>query len=520
MDLIPPGAQPSAVQDSRPAQTRLEARSSGGSWSPVAALPLWPVLLSALLTGGVAFWGITGPEMWYDEAASVSAADRPLGSLLRLLRDVDAVHALYYLVMQPWVSVFGISELSMRTPSSIAVIIAAAAATHLSMIYARRWMPDRIVAVGLSTSVVIAVLPGFTWTAQEARGYAMGAMAATAALWCFELWRETRSSRWLVAFALMQAAAIGFTLYAITVLLVYTLRCLPLRRSDLLKGLAAIAAVALAVVPLLLLGASQSAQVSWIQLDMSAVLPRMTRNVFFLSSVNRGGPWSEVSRTVAPWLGVLIVVLILIGMARGPGRKPMAWLAAYVLTPMVVVLGAQMLGGQYFQERYFAFTAPALMVLLGLALGAVRWRPVMAAAVTAIVVLAAPSLLAQNVHDAKQGDNYETAAQLIATTDTVIFMEDSTRGALISYPQDKEIADPMLAEHRVPAANLWGTNHPDHRAWTIDPTGSVSVVSYKRNENHEVVLRHLYEIGCTFRDQDRDTGLLISRVDCPAPAAG
>ena len=96
---------------------------------------LLPVL-AAVLTAAVAFWGMTVPQFWFDEAATISATNRPFGSLLRLLQDVDAVHGLYYVLMHPWVALFGTSELAMRAPSALALTLAAPLITQVAMTYA------------------------------------------------------------------------------------------------------------------------------------------------------------------------------------------------------------------------------------------------------------------------------------------------------------------------------------------------------------------------------------------------
>lgn len=98
-------------------------------------LPRWPIALALALSFGTAFWGIAQPEFWHDEVATISAVTRPFPELLQMLRNVDAVHALYYVLMHPWAAVFGTSELAMRTPSAIALILMSGFLTRTTM----RW---------------------------------------------------------------------------------------------------------------------------------------------------------------------------------------------------------------------------------------------------------------------------------------------------------------------------------------------------------------------------------------------
>ncbi|MBY0442063.1 MAG: hypothetical protein K2Q25_08030, partial [Mycobacteriaceae bacterium] len=78
------------------------------------------------------------PSFWFDEAATVAAADRSEIDLLRLLLNFDAVHGLYYLVMRAWLSWVPINEFTARLPSAIAVGVAAAGLLVLTKLVADR----------------------------------------------------------------------------------------------------------------------------------------------------------------------------------------------------------------------------------------------------------------------------------------------------------------------------------------------------------------------------------------------
>ncbi len=495
---------------------------SAAAEAPAASRPLpwWPAVLAAAVTGAVAFWGISVPQYWFDEAATVSATDRPFGSLLRLLRDVDAVHALYYIVMQPWVAVFGVSETAMRAPSALALTFAALLLTRVAMAYARRWFPQRIVATGLSAGLVFAVLPGISWSGQEARGYAMAVFASVAALWFFERFREKGGPGNLVGFALLQACAIGFSLYAASAVVLYVVRAATWGRRPFLQVLAAAAAIAVAVIPLGLLAMSQSKQVGWIDLTVREVVERGLLSTVPISPVNRGGPMGAVAAELAPWLMVLIVLILAAGLVRGPGRRAILWTLAFPVLPLASVLVAQLLGMQLFQERYFTYALPFLVLALALSLAAVRWLPAIVLLTAAVLLLSLPSLLGQNTYDAKRADNYQDAAELVEQADTAIFMDRAARAVLIAYPPEHEIADPMLQEDRVSADNLYGLNRPGYESWEIDTVGPTAVVSNKKNGYHEAVLSNLAKNGCTVTDRDTDTRFRITLLDCPDPAAG
>jgi hypothetical protein len=43
----------------------------------------------------IGMWGISGASFWRDEAATLSATRRPLGSLWHMLSRTDVVHGIY-----------------------------------------------------------------------------------------------------------------------------------------------------------------------------------------------------------------------------------------------------------------------------------------------------------------------------------------------------------------------------------------------------------------------------------------
>lgn len=479
-----------------------------------AELPWWPAMMAAALSGAVAFWGLTKPQFWFDETATISAVERPLSSLVHMLSTIDAVHGLYYLIMYPWAAVFGTSELSMRTPSAIALMIAALLTTRIGMRYAKTYIPERTVFVGLTVAVIGAVLPGLTWTGQEARGYACAIMCIAVAWWCFERYMTSHNGLLIVGFALALAAATGFSLYSAFLLPVFLIRVIPLGLKHIVHfGIAGILVV-IACVPLAYIGSLQSAQVSWIDYTLREVLYYMAYHVFFISPRNYRGQYSDVIMAIAPLFALLAVIITVIGLSLSKARAMMLWLLAFVFFPFVVVVIAQLTGGQYFQERYLAFTSPGVVVLLALGISAIPWKAAAIAATVLIAGLSAPSLLGQNGESAKD-DSYETAALEAEQADTVIFMNEQHRGIFIAYPPDHDVADPMLAVNAADSATLWGINQPYELAWELDETGTVAVVSYHKDKNFPLVEKNLLDNKCSMEEDNWDSRFRVTIFDCP-----
>ncbi|HXY97015.1 MAG TPA: glycosyltransferase family 39 protein, partial [Steroidobacteraceae bacterium] len=108
--------------------------------------------LPPVATFVIMLWGITGASYWRDEAATMSAAQRPLGNLFRTLGNIDAVHGAYYLLIWVMVKVGGSGELVTRLPSAVAMACAALAVVAIG----RRLISP---AAGLAAGLVFAVLP-------------------------------------------------------------------------------------------------------------------------------------------------------------------------------------------------------------------------------------------------------------------------------------------------------------------------------------------------------------------------
>jgi mannosyltransferase len=125
-------------------------------------LPVW--LPPIMIMFALGLWRISRPGMWADELATWGAARMALGDMLRMLREVDAVDALYYLLMNGWIRLFGDSEFAMRFPSLLAIT----ATAGLLAVLGRRLISYR---VGMIAGLAFTVVPAASRYAQEARVY-------------------------------------------------------------------------------------------------------------------------------------------------------------------------------------------------------------------------------------------------------------------------------------------------------------------------------------------------------------
>ncbi|WP_231933609.1 glycosyltransferase family 39 protein [Micromonospora coxensis] len=183
---------------------------------------MWLVPTLATLAAGLV--GIGHAQPWRDELASWSAATRSLPDLFRLTGTVDAATGPYYLLLHGWVRLAGDSPAALRLPSALAM----AAAAGLTAVLGRRLFGAR---AGLLAGLLLAVLPGTSRYAQEARPYALATLfAVLATLLLVRALDRPGRARWAGYAAAV--AALGLThLLALTLLAAHAVVVLAARRA-------------------------------------------------------------------------------------------------------------------------------------------------------------------------------------------------------------------------------------------------------------------------------------------------
>src|SRR5271168_3342729 len=186
-------------------------------------------LIVGVLAAAVSLGGAGHPSFWYDESATISASySRSLGQLWQMLRNVDSVHGLYYLLMHGWFQIFPPTEFWSRAPSGLAIGGAAVGLVVLGKQFSSR-------TVAVASGVVCAILPRTTWAGIEARPYAVSMMAA---VWLTVLLVVTarRGDRWLwLSYGVAQAMSVVLDLYLVLLLLAhFAFICVCLRTRTVL----------------------------------------------------------------------------------------------------------------------------------------------------------------------------------------------------------------------------------------------------------------------------------------------
>jgi mannosyltransferase len=348
--------------------------------------PTWARWLPPVVAFLGCLWGITTPSYWRDEAATIAAIKRPLGDLIAMLGNVDAVHGAYYLMMWPIEHVLGSGELALRLPSAVAVAVGAAAVAAIARRLISPW-------AGLSAGLLYALLPVTSRYGQEARSYAM--VMAVAAISSYLLIRvlgaePARQRRWLAGYGASIAVLgilniFGLLLvpaHAVTIA-VYGRRGVrdPAVRRLAIGWLAAVAAGVVIAGPLLVLGWLQRDQIAWLSVNTSS---SGLSTLYSLSG----------SYTVTTIVIAVIVVALVLSTEVGPDKRRAAWpvrLAEislpWLIVPPLVLLVASTVQPVY-TSRYILICIPALALIGG---AAVASYSRIAGAIALVVILVAGS---------------------------------------------------------------------------------------------------------------------------------
>ena len=352
------------------------------------------------------------PLSW-DEAVTLEAARRSPTNLVAMLAHTDAPLGAYYALVHVWIRLLGATGIRvtagwLRAPSALAAI----ALVGLFVVLAAGWFDRRTALLG---GVVLAVHPMLTFYAQDARPYTLVTLGFLASTWA--LLRATRRPTpvRLGVYVVLAVATLYLQLFAVFAFTAHLMvvRRLPQRRRWVGAG----AVIALAVAPLVVVAAGQSAEIGWVPQPSPSVVLGVVSHMF-------GGA------VLAPVIAALAVVA-LVGRSR---LHRSAWLAWWALAPVTALIALDFAVPDLV-ARYGAVSVPAAVLLaaVGVRRTPPRARTVIA---TALVVTAGLTTAVQQLAPYKYED-FRAAADrmgdLARPGDAVMFLPASTRAGFEPY---------------------------------------------------------------------------------------
>lgn len=347
--------------------------------------------------------GAARPSLWFDEAATISAATRSVPQLWDLLGHIDAVHGLYYLGMHGWFAIFPATEFWSRFSSCLAIGGAAGGVVVLGRQFSTR-------TVSVCAGILFAMLPRITWAGIETRSYSWSTLAA---VWLTVLLisaiRRDRTALWLSYGALLAVSAV-LNIFVVLMVVPHAVAVAILgNRHRTRIGWASVTAVAMVVVvPFVFWCRSQSFQVGWISpLGWHSVVEVLVRQYF-----DHSVAFAVLAAAV---LGAPLAVRRLRPTDDGT-RQLVIVAAVWVAAPTAVLLVYSAVAQPLYYPRYLCFTTPAMALLLAVCVVAVaRSREWITALLALFAVAATPNyLMVQRGPYAKEGMDFSQVADVIS----------------------------------------------------------------------------------------------------------
>lgn len=129
-----------------------------------------------VLHGLLAFYQLDRMGLWLDEVMTLRVAMADWPAMWGFFQTLPEQHPLHYLLLRPWLSWFGTSEVALRSLSSLLAV----PTIPVAFLMLRRLLPVRVVvaAVGL-----LAVNPFWIFFAQEGRMYTLVLLLSCLSTW-------------------------------------------------------------------------------------------------------------------------------------------------------------------------------------------------------------------------------------------------------------------------------------------------------------------------------------------------
>jgi mannosyltransferase len=468
----------------------------------------WPAPAAAAVMLVLLLWGLgRHSSMGNDEVATRWAASLSLGQLAHLLRNIDAVHGTYYLLMHFWMLI-GSSPTALRIPS----VIAMAAAVALVTIIGRQLTGSGW--AGLFAGLVTAFTPALSYYGQTARSYTLVFACVTASTLVLiqALRSETaapatgvaatgvpaagvaaagvaatgvpgpgsllgpgsRARSWWLAYGalimvsgyLNELALLVLTAHAVTVLIVRP------GWPAIRRWAVAAAAGAILVAPVVIVSSREAGAVTWIARPNAGTLLVQYHDYF--------GTRPLVSAAL-----IICMIIALLPPLRRGGGWPAWWrgglsvpsvAAPLLIMPAALLISESLVARPFYVDRYVLYGEAGAALLAGAGLYRIgqwvstglRWRPLVA--VPGVIVLVGVLLLQLGAQrfdrtPASREFDFGSPSRYVGAHaragDGVLYLGAFFRKASLGYPHDfRNVTDFGVAITPRASGTFQGINEP------------------------------------------------------------
>jgi len=390
-----------------------------------------------------------GSSLWLDEFGTTWLASGPVRGIVERAR-LFPQSIPYGALVEAVTGATGWSEASLRWPSVVAMLASAWLVFRLG-----EELLDR--ATGVASAAVFLLLPQVEFSAADARPYAFGVLAATAALRCLVAWLDRGRAKDGAGYVLFAALTVYFQYLFATALVAHAAYAWRRRRSEAVS-MAARACGAGALVALLLPAALLVAEIG--------------RGAGAHAFGGAAGPM-DLFRALVPTRAIgLLVPAALVAMAFGKvrglrsglqvprDRDTLVLLATgAVAPPLILYVLSRWFGASLLEGRYLLAASPAWSVLLGALLA--RLRPdgasnVVAALALALALVLRGELTRGPIAHARENWRSAVAALDAANGDHAVFLA----GSFVESQDPSIVRDPRHEAYLLAPLSYYRTRGP------------------------------------------------------------
>ncbi len=303
---------------------------------------------------------LSAQSLSLDEVDTLGFATEPLSKFLATFTGPAQNGPLFFLVMRPWLALVGDSELALRFPSVMALVLLIPLTFALGRTLGG-------IGLGCIAAVLVAGSPFLRWYGQDAKMYTIVACLSVLSTYALLRALEPNSGRWRAAYVLAAITGLFTHLFFVFVLLFHAggvVLTPPDGRRDWRSVALPAGLVLAAYAPL---GAWEiPAVLSGYETPLRFVpFPELLTTLALRFSLQREDVQSLP--LVAPFAVCLVMAFVARPGHASAGLRPRFWLALYLGVPVVAFfLVSWRVPG--FMPRYFMIIAPAFYLAIGLGL--------------------------------------------------------------------------------------------------------------------------------------------------------